>query len=290
VVDPHPCLSVVVPCYNERATIGVVVDQVLSSPWTAEVVIVDDGSTDGTRDVLAGLSHPAVRVLLQPYNQGKGAALRRGFAEATADYVVVQDADLEYDPVEYGTLMGPLVDGHADVVYGSRFISSRPHRVLYFWHSVGNRFLTTLSNMVTNLNLTDMETCYKAFRREVIQSVVVEEDRFGFEPEVTAKVARAGCRVYEVGISYNGRTYAEGKKIGWRDGVRAVWCIAKFSGPGERLRTAAGVAPPTARPAVAPAGPTPPSARDATGPVGNGDRAGGPVGNGDRAGGARRRV
>jgi glycosyltransferase involved in cell wall biosynthesis len=290
VVDPHPCLSVVVPCYNERATIGVVVDQVLSSPWTAEVVIVDDGSTDGTRDVLAGLSHPAVRVLLQPYNQGKGAALRRGFAEATADYVVVQDADLEYDPVEYGTLMGPLVDGHADVVYGSRFISSRPHRVLYFWHSVGNRFLTTLSNMVTNLNLTDMETCYKAFRREVIQSVVVEEDRFGFEPEVTAKVARAGCRVYEVGISYNGRTYAEGKKIGWRDGVRAVWCIAKFSGPGERLRTAAGVAPPTARPAVAPAGPTPPSARDATGPVGNGDRAGGPVGNGDRAGGPRRRA
>jgi glycosyltransferase involved in cell wall biosynthesis len=291
VADPHPCLSVVVPCYNERATIGVVVDQVLSSPWTAEVVIVDDGSTDGTRDVLAGLSHPAVRVLLQPYNQGKGAALRRGFAEATADYVVVQDADLEYDPAEYGTLMGPLVDGLADVVYGSRFISSRPHRVLYFWHSVGNRFLTTLSNMVTNLNLTDMETCYKAFRREVIQSVVIEEDRFGFEPEVTAKVARAGCRVYEVGISYNGRTYAEGKKIGWRDGVRAVWCIVKFSGPGERLRTAAGVAPPTARPAGGPAAPTAPAVRDATGPVGNGDRAEGPVGNGDRAaGGPRRRA
>jgi glycosyltransferase involved in cell wall biosynthesis len=291
VVDPHPCLSVIVPCYNERATIGVVVDQVLSSPWTAEVVIVDDGSTDGTRDVLAGLSHPAVRVLLQPYNQGKGAALRRGFAEATADYVVVQDADLEYDPAEYGTLMGPLVDGLADVVYGSRFISSRPHRVLYFWHSVGNRFLTTLSNMVTNLNLTDMETCYKAFRREVIQSVVIEEDRFGFEPEVTAKVARAGCRVYEVGISYNGRTYAEGKKIGWRDGVRAVWCIAKFSGPGERLRTAAGVAPPTGRPAAGPAAPTPPAVRDAPGPVANGDRAEGPVGNGGRAaGGPRRRA
>jgi glycosyltransferase involved in cell wall biosynthesis len=289
VVDPHPCLSVVVPCYNERATIGVVVDQVLSSPWTAEVVIVDDGSTDGTCDVLAGLSHPTVRVLLQPYNQGKGAALRRGFAEATADYVVVQDADLEYDPAEYGTLMGPLVDGHADVVYGSRFISSRPHRVLYFWHSVGNRFLTTLSNMVTNLNLTDMETCYKAFRREVIQSVVIEEDRFGFEPEVTAKVARAGCRVFEVGISYNGRTYAEGKKIGWRDGVRAVWCIAKFSGPGERLRAAAGLAPPIAPPAVTPAGPTTAAAHDAGSPAGNGDRAEGPAGNGYRAAGRPRR-
>jgi glycosyltransferase involved in cell wall biosynthesis len=301
VVDPHPCLSVVVPCYNERATIGVVVDQVLASPWTAEVVIVDDGSTDGTRDVLAGLSHPAVRVLLQPRNQGKGAALRRGFAEATADYVVVQDADLEYDPAEYSTLMGPLVAGHADVVYGSRFISSRPHRVLYFWHSVGNRFLTTLSNMVTNLNLTDMETCYKAFRREVIQSVVIEEDRFGFEPEVTAKVARAGCRVYEVGISYNGRTYAEGKKIGWRDGVRAVWCIAKFSGPGERLRAAAGTAPPAAEPASAPAaraasagavapdGDDAPPARDVTGPAANGDRAGRPPGDGHRAAGGHRR-
>jgi glycosyltransferase involved in cell wall biosynthesis len=301
VVDPHPCLSVVVPCYNERATIGVVVDQVLASPWTAEVVIVDDGSTDGTRDVLAGLSHPAVRVLLQPRNQGKGAALRRGFAEATADYVVVQDADLEYDPAEYSTLMGPLVAGHADVVYGSRFISSRPHRVLYFWHSVGNRFLTTLSNMVTNLNLTDMETCYKAFRREVIQSVVIEEDRFGFEPEVTAKVARAGCRVYEVGISYNGRTYAEGKKIGWRDGVRAVWCIAKFSGPGERLRAAAGTAPPAAEPASAPAaraasagavapdGDDAPPARDVTGPAANGDRAGRPAGDGHRAAGGHRR-
>jgi glycosyltransferase involved in cell wall biosynthesis len=297
VVDPHPCLSVVVPCYNERATIGVVVERVLASPWTAEVVIVDDGSTDGTRDVLAGLSHPAVRVLLQPRNQGKGAALRRGFAEATADYVVVQDADLEYEPAEYGTLLGPLVAGHADVVYGSRFISSRPHRVLYFWHSVGNRFLTTLSNMVTNLNLTDMETCYKAFRREVIQSVVIEEDRFGFEPEVTAKVARAGCRVYEVGISYNGRTYAEGKKIGWRDGVRAVWCIARFSGPGERLRAAAGMVPPAVEPvgapagapAIAPGGDPPPPARDATGPAAIGDRAERPTGDGERAAGGHRR-
>ena len=289
--EPKPCLSVVIPCYDEVATVEAVVAQVLASPYTAEVVIVDDGSTDGTRDVLASLSQPGVRGLLQPYNQGKGAALRRGFAEATAEYVVVQDADLEYDPSEYGALVQPLADGLADVVYGSRFISSRPHRVLYYWHSVVNRFLTTLSNMFTNLNLTDMETCYKAFRREVIQSVVIEEDRFGFEPEVTAKVARAGCRVYEVGISYNGRTYAEGKKIGWRDGVRAVWCIVKFSGPGERLRTAAGVAPPTARPAGGPAAPTPPAVRDATGPVGNGDRAEGPVGNGDRAaGGPRRRA
>ncbi|HKE72552.1 MAG TPA: glycosyltransferase family 2 protein [Acidimicrobiales bacterium] len=260
--DPRPCLSVVVPCYNERATIATVVDQVLASPWTAEVVIVDDGSTDGTRDILARLDDPRVRVLLQPHNQGKGAALRRGFAEATADYVVVQDADLEYDPAEYGALLQPLVDGLADVVYGSRFAAGRPHRVLYYWHSVGNRFLTTLSNMFTNLNLTDMETCYKAFRREVIQSIVVEEDRFGFEPEVTAKVARGGWRVYELGIGYNGRTYAEGKKIGWRDGVRAVWCIVKFSSTGERLRTTLGDAPPGA-PAGDGSGSVPPSSNGA---------------------------
>ncbi len=247
--DPKPCLSVIIPCYNESATVAAVIDQVLASPYTAEIVLVDDGSTDGTRDILAGISHPAVRVLLQPYNQGKGAALRRGFAEATADYVVVQDADLEYDPAEFELLVQPLLSGQADVVYGSRFVSSQPHRVLYYWHSVGNRFLTTLSNMFTNLNLTDMETCYKVFRREVIQSLTIEEDRFGFEPEVTAKVARAGWRVYELGISYNGRTYAEGKKIGWRDGVRAVWCILKFSTTGERLRTLAGVGP-TSVPAV----------------------------------------
>jgi glycosyltransferase involved in cell wall biosynthesis len=235
--DTQACLSVVIPCYNERNTVAAVVERVLASPWTAEVIIVDDGSTDGTRDILAGLAEPRVRVLLQPYNRGKGAALRRGYADATARLVIVQDADLEYDPSEYGALVQPLLTDDADVVFGSRFISSRPHRVLYFWHSVGNRFLTTLSNVFTNLNLTDMETCYKVFRREVIQAIDLEEDRFGVEPEVTAKVAaNPEWRVYEVGISYRGRTYAEGKKIGWRDGVRAVWCILKYSPPGERVR------------------------------------------------------
>ena len=224
------------PCYNERATIREVTKAVLESPYVAELIIVDDGSTDGTRDILADMRDPRVRVLLQPINRGKGAALRRGFAEAIHPYVVVQDADLEYDPADYADLLGPLIDGRADVVYGSRFVSSRPHRVLYFWHSVGNRFLTTTSNMFTNLNLSDMETCYKAFRREVLQSFTVEEDRFGIEPEITAKVAAGGWRVYEVGVSYSGRTYAEGKKIGWRDGVRALYCIIAYSPPGQRLR------------------------------------------------------
>jgi Glycosyl transferase family 2 len=238
VADPTPCLSVVVPCYNERSTVESVVATVLASPWTAEVIVVDDGSTDGTRDLLPSLEGDRVRVFYQPYNQGKGAALRRGFSEATAPYVIVQDADLEYDPAEFGALVQPLLNDVADVVYGSRFHSSQPHRVLYFWHSVGNKFLTMLSNMFTNLNLTDMETCYKVFRREVIQSITVEEDRFGFEPEVTAKVAAGGWRVYELGIGYHGRTYDEGKKIGWRDGVRAVWCIVKYSGPGATVRDA----------------------------------------------------
>jgi len=239
--DTQACLSVVIPCYNERDTVAAVVARVLASPWTAEVIIVDDGSTDGTRDVLAGLAEPRVRVVLQLYNQGKGAALRRGFAEATAPLVIVQDADLEYDPGEYGALVQPLLNDDADVVFGSRFISSHPHRVLYYWHSVGNRFLTTLSNTFTNLNLTDMETCYKVFRRDVIQAIDIEEDRFGVEPEVTAKLAaHPEWRIYEMGIGYRGRTYAEGKKIGWRDGVRAVWCILKYSPPGERVRALRG--------------------------------------------------
>jgi glycosyltransferase involved in cell wall biosynthesis len=230
-----PCLTVVMPCYNEAGTIREVVKQVLESPYTQELIVVDDGSTDSTSQILESLTDPRVRVLRQEPNQGKGAALRRGFAEATAPFVIVQDADLEYDPQEYGEVLQPLLDGRADVVFGSRFLSGRPHRVLYYWHSVGNRVLTTVSNMFTNLNLTDMETCYKAFRREVIQSIVLDEDRFGFEPEVTAKAARGGWRIFEVGISYSGRTYAEGKKIGWRDGVRAFYCIVAYSPVGERL-------------------------------------------------------
>jgi glycosyltransferase involved in cell wall biosynthesis len=209
---------------------------VLARPEVAEVVIVDDASTDGTRDILATVNDPRVRVFHQGHNQGKGAALRRGFAEATADFVIVQDADLEYDPAEYPRVLGPLLAGRADVVYGSRFAGGEAHRVLFFWHSLGNRVLTLASNAFTDLNLTDMETCYKAFRREVIQSIEIEEDRFGVEPEVTAKVAAAGWRVYEVGISYNGRTYDEGKKIGWRDGVRAIVCIVRYSRLGQRMR------------------------------------------------------
>jgi glycosyltransferase involved in cell wall biosynthesis len=235
-LTPRQCLSVVVPCYNEEATVASLLLKVLESPWVAEVIVVDDGSQDATVDQVHTITDDRVRLFLQGVNQGKGAALRRGFAEATAEYVVVQDADLEYDPAEFGRLIEPLETGRADVVYGSRFMSDRPHRVLYFWHSVGNKFLTLMSNVFTNLNLTDMETCYKMFRREVIQSITIEEDRFGFEPEVTAKVAAARWRVYEVGISYSGRTYGEGKKIGWRDGVRAIVCILKYSPLGERAK------------------------------------------------------
>ena len=228
------CLSVVMPCFNEAATITQVMGSVLASPFTAELIVVDDGSTDGTLSLAREVDDPRVRILAQPNNRGKGAALRRGFSEAQARFVIVQDADLEYDPRDYQQMLEPLLDGKADVVFGSRFQSDRPHRVLYYWHSVGNRILTTASNMSTNLNLTDMETCYKAFRREVIQSIMIEEDRFGFEPEITAKVAQGGWRVYEVGISYAGRTYLEGKKIGWRDGLRALYCIARYSGIGRR--------------------------------------------------------
>lgn len=225
----RPCLSVVVPCYNEAATVKELLARVLESPWVAEVVVVDDGSTDATLGAVRSVADERLTVLAQPHNMGKGAALRRGFAAATADFVVVQDADLEYDPGEYGKLLEPLISGEADVVFGSRFMSDRPHRVLYFWHSVGNRLLTTLSNAFTNVNLTDMETCYKVFRREVIQSLDLREDRFGVEPEITAKVARSGARIYEVGISYSGRSYAEGKKIGWRDGFEALRCILVYS-------------------------------------------------------------
>ena len=229
--DLEPCLTAVMPVYNEAATVAEVVRVVLSQRPVQQLVIVDDCSTDGTWDQLQPLAknEPRIQLVRHAVNQGKGAALRTGIALATSPIVIIQDADLEYDPEEYHRLLAPILAGRADVVFGSRFIGSGAHRVLYFWHSIGNTVLTLCSNMATDLNLTDMETCYKTFRREIIQKIRIEENRFGFEPEITAKVAKLKVRIYEVAISYYGRTYAEGKKIGWRDGFRALWCIGKYN-------------------------------------------------------------
>jgi len=223
-------VSIVMPVYNEAKTVGQVIAVVLAQPCVAELICVNDCSADesGTELDRLAAADPRIKVLHHEVNQGKGAALRTGIAKASGAIVLIQDADLEYNPEEYPRLIRPILKNRADVVFGSRFIGSEEHRVLYFWHSVGNKFLTLLSNMFTNLNLTDMETCYKAFRREVIQSITIEENRFGFEPEITAKVARKGVRIYEVAISYHGRTYAEGKKIGWKDGFSAIRCVLKY--------------------------------------------------------------
>jgi glycosyltransferase involved in cell wall biosynthesis len=224
-------LTIVIPCYNEKSTIETLITAVKNSPYeNKEIIVVDDCSTDGTREILKDRFESFVdRIIYHEENSGKGAALRTGFQAATGDIVMVQDADLEYDPNEYPKIIGPILQDKADVVYGSRFVGGEPHRVLYFWHRLGNGLLTLLSNMFTNLNLTDMETCYKAFRRSIIQSIEIEEDRFGFEPEITAKIAKKRCRVFEVGISYSGRTYEAGKKIGWRDGIKAIYCIIKYN-------------------------------------------------------------
>ena len=227
---PPRCLGVVIPVYNEEKTLHLIVEKVLSRPEVAELVIVNDCSSDGTWQTMQGLAKTddRIRIFTHEVNQGKGAALRTGFQHVSSDIIIIQDADLEYDPDEYPKLLMPILTGRADVVFGSRFLGAGMHRVLYFWHAVGNQFLTLMSNMFTNLNLTDMETCYKVFRREVLQQITIQENRFGFEPEITAKVAKLRVPIYEVSISYYGRTYEEGKKIGWRDGVRAIYCILKY--------------------------------------------------------------
>ena len=219
------------PCYNEAGTIEQIINAMLAAPFSdKEIIVVDDGSTDGTVEILKNKIESKVnRVIYQPFNQGKGAALRQGIPLATGDVVIIQDADLEYDPFEYPKILQPIIDNKADVVFGSRFMGSEAHRVVYFWHRLGNGLITLISNMLTNLTLTDIETCYKAFRRDIIQSITIEEDRFGFEPEITAKISKIKCRIYEVGISYYGRTYEEGKKINWKDGLRALYCIIKYN-------------------------------------------------------------
>ena len=224
-------VSIVIPCYNEKNTIERIIEAVRGAPLNSkEIIVVDDGSTDGTQTVMRQrVSQMIDQIIYHPVNRGKGAALRSGFAAATGDVILVQDADLEYSPEDYSALLEPLMSGEADAVIGSRFMGGRPHRVLFFWHMVGNKFLTLLSNMLTNVNLTDMETGYKAFKAPLIKSIQIEEDRFGVEPEIIAKLARRGCRIYEVGISYSGRTYAEGKKINWKDGFRAIYAILKYN-------------------------------------------------------------
>jgi len=224
-------LSVIIPCYNEKNTIRKLINAVQNCSYSKlEIIIVDDFSSDGTREILKNEIEKSVKeIIYQPYNQGKGSAIRAGIAKATGDIIIIQDADLEYDPKEYLKIITPIIEDKADVVYGSRFISGECRRVLYYWHRLGNGFLTTLSNIFTNLNLSDMETCYKAFRSNIIKNIKIEENRFGFEPEITAKIAKTKCRIYEVGISYHGRTYAEGKKISWKDGFRAIYCILKYN-------------------------------------------------------------
>jgi len=223
-------LSVIVPCFNEIKTIGEVIENILDSPINPkEIIIVDDFSSDGSREYLKKINNKNIKTIFHEKNLGKGAALSKGIANAEGEIIIIQDADLEYDPKEYPNVVGPIINGKADIVYGSRFQGGQPHRVVYFWHRIGNGFLTIFSNLFTDLNLTDMETCYKAFRSDIIKTIEIEEKRFGFEPEITAKISKLNCRIYEVGISYYGRTYKEGKKIGWKDGIRAIYCILKYN-------------------------------------------------------------